>query len=94
MYPAKIGRVRGWKRHHVAYYVRKLEKTGLIRRVKRNNIVDYEFTDRGQIFSFQRERVLFGSGVLRLHRCFFKFPVLCEGVYPAGGSRRLEKGVW
>jgi DNA-binding MarR family transcriptional regulator len=37
MYPAKIGRVRGWSKQHVAYYVKKLEKAGLIRRLKRSN---------------------------------------------------------
>ena len=37
MYPAKIGRARGWKKQHVAYYVKKLEKAGLIRRLKRSN---------------------------------------------------------
>ena len=31
MYPAKIGRLRGWKKHLVAYYVKKLEKAGLAR---------------------------------------------------------------
>ena len=26
MYPAKIGRARGWSKQHVDYYVKKLEK--------------------------------------------------------------------
>ncbi|HKM60294.1 MAG TPA: hypothetical protein VJY36_05420 [Candidatus Bathyarchaeia archaeon] len=50
MYPAKIGRARDWKKQHIAYYVRKLKKAGLIRRVKRSSIVDYELTERGQNF--------------------------------------------
>lgn len=44
MYPAKIGRARGWKNHHVAYYVAKLEKAGLIRRLKRSS--DSECTEQ------------------------------------------------
>ncbi len=71
MYPAKIGRVRGWKRQHVAYYVKKLEKAGLIRRLKRSNIIDYELTERGQNFLISCEGVLFSSGVFRLHGLSF-----------------------
>jgi len=94
MYPAKIGRTRGWKKQHVAYYVRKLEKAGLIHRVKRSSFVDYELTDRGQNFLVSCEGVLFSSGVFRLHRCFFKFPIVREGVYPAGDFRRVEMQNW
>ncbi len=94
MYPAKIGRARGWSKQHVTYYVKKLEKAGLIRRLKRSNFVDYELTDRGQNFLVSCEGVLFSSGVFRLHRCFFKFPVLREGVYPVGDFRRVEMQNW
>ena len=94
MYPAKIGRARGWKKQHVAYYVKKLEKAGLIRRLKRSNFVDYELTERGQNFLISCEGVLFSSGVFRLHRCFFKFPVLREGVYPSGDFKRVEMQNW
>ncbi len=66
MYPAKIGRVRGWKKQHVAYYVKKLEKAGLIHRLKRSNFVDYELTEQGQNFLISCEGVLFSSGVFRL----------------------------
>jgi len=38
--------------------------------------------------------VLFSSGVFRLHRCFFKFPVLREGVYPSADFRRIEMQNW
>ena len=94
MYPAKIGRTRGWKKQHVAYYVRKLEKAGLIRRVKRSSFVDYELTERGQNFLISCEGVLFSSGVFRLHRCFFKFPIVREGVYPLGDFKRVEMQNW
>lgn len=94
MYPAKIGRARGWKKQHVAYYVHKLEKAGLIRRLKRSSFVDYELTERDQNFLISCEGVLFSSGVFRLHRCFFKFPILREGVYPLGDFRRVEMQNW
>ncbi len=94
MYPAKIGRARGWSKQHVDYYVKKLEKAGLIRRLKRSNFVDYELTERGQNFLISCEGVLFSSGVFRLHRCFFKFPVLREGVYPLGDFKRVEMQNW
>ncbi len=94
MYPAKIGRARGWKKQHVAYYVHKLEKAGLIRRLKRSSFVDYELTERGQNFLISCEGALFSSGVFRLHRCFFKFPILREGVYPLGDFRRVEMQNW
>jgi predicted transcriptional regulator len=94
MYPAKIGRVRGWSKQHVDYYIKKLAKAGLIRRLKRSNFVDYELTGRGQNFLVSCEGVLFSSGVFRLHRCFFKFPVLHEGFYPLGDFRRIEMQNW
>jgi hypothetical protein len=94
MYPAKIGRARGWKKQHVAYYVKKLEKAGLIRRLKRSSFVDYELTRRGQNFLISCEGVLFSSGVFRLHRCFFKFPILRDGVYPSGDFKRVEMQNW
>ena len=50
MYPAKIGHARGWSKLRVDYYVKKLEKAGLIRRLKRSNFVDYELTERGPNF--------------------------------------------
>ena len=94
MYPAKIGRARGWKKQLVAYYVPKLEKAGLICRLKRSSFVDYELTRRGQNFLVSCEGILFSSGVFRLHRCFFKFPILREGVYPLGDFKRVEMQNW
>lgn len=94
MYPSKIGRARGWSKQHVDYYVKKLEKAGLIRRLKRSNFVDYELTKRGQDFLISCEGVLFSSGVFRLHRCFFKFPILREGVYPLEGFKKVEMTNW
>ncbi len=93
-YPAKIARVHGWSRQHVTYYVKKLDKAGLIRRLKRSNFVDFKLTDRGKNFLISCEGVLFSSGVFRLHRCFFKFPVLREGVYPSGDFKRVEMQNW
>lgn len=93
-YPAKIGRIYGWSRQHVSYYVKKLVKAGLIRRKKRSSAVFYDLTLRGQNFLSSCEGVLFSSGVFRLHRCFFKFPILREGVYPRGDLRHVELVNW
>ena len=94
MYPAKIGRVRGWSKQHVDYYVKKLVKAALIKRVKRSNFVVYELTAKGQNFLISCEGVLFSSGVFRLHRCFFKYHIVREGVYPQGDFRKVEMVNW
>ena len=94
MYSAQIGQVRGWKKQLVAYYICKVEKAGLIHRVKRSNIVDYEITSEGQNFLASCEGALFSSGVFRLHHCFFKYPILREGSYPFGGFRSVEMVNW
>jgi DNA-binding MarR family transcriptional regulator len=94
MYPSKIARVRGWSKQHVDYYVRKLEQASLIRKEKRSNISIWEVTEKGQNFLGSCERELTFDGVMRLHRCFFKYPILREGVYPAGNFRNVEMQNW
>jgi len=93
-YPSKIARIYGWSKQHVFYYIRKLEKAGLVRRKVRSNVVFYELSKKGQKLLTSCEGVVFGSGVFRLHRCFVKFPVLREGVYPRGDFRRVEMVNW
>ena len=93
-YPSKIGRIYGWSKQHVFYYLRKLEKAGLVRRKVRSRAVFYELTRKGKNLLTSCEGVVFGSGVFRLHRCFVKFPVLREGVYPRGDFRRVEMVNW
>jgi len=93
-YPSKIARIYGWSKQHVFYYLGKLQKAGLVRRKVRSNVVFYELTGEGQKLLVSCEGVVFGSGVFRLHRCFVKFPVLREGVYPFGDFRRVEMVNW
>ena len=50
-YPAKISRMLGLGKPHVAYYVKKLEQAGLVRRERRSNIVVYSVPGRVQTFS-------------------------------------------
>jgi len=72
-YPAKIGRTYGWSKQHVSYYLKKLEKAGLVCRKRRSSAVFYELTLRGQNFLGSCEGVLFGSGVFddfAFHFCF------------------------
>jgi hypothetical protein len=92
-YPAKIGRIYGWSRQHVCYYLGKLERARLVRRQVRSKAVFYLLTDRGKAFLVSCEGVLFGSGVYRLDRCQVKFGVLAEGCLPLD-FRRLEMVNW
>jgi len=92
-YPAKIGRVYGWSRQHVCYYLRKLEQCGLVKRKVRSRVVFYELTCRGKNFLGLCEDVVFGSGVYRLDRCQVRFEILAEGVLPVD-FRRVEMVNW
>ena len=92
-YPSKIGRIYGWSKQHVFYYIHKLEKAGLVRRKVRSASVEYALTRRGQNFLVSCEGVVFGSGVFRLHRVQVRFGVVREGVVPEG-FRRVEMTNW
>jgi len=92
-YPAKIGRIYGWSRQHVCYYLRKLEQCGLVKRKVRSRAVFYELTCRGKNFLASYEDVVFGSGVYRLDRCQVRFEIVAEGVLPVD-FRRVEMVNW
>jgi DNA-binding MarR family transcriptional regulator len=92
-YPSKIGRIYGWSKQHVFYYVAKLQKAGLVRRKVRSKAVFYELTDRGKSFLVSCEGLVFGSGVFRLHKCQVRYRVLSEGLLPQN-FRRVEMVNW
>jgi DNA-binding MarR family transcriptional regulator len=92
-YPAKIGRLYGWSRQHVCYYLGKLEKCGLVKRKVRSRAVFYQLTGQGKTFLASCEDVVFGSGVYRLDRCQVKFGIMAEGCLP-GDFRRVEMVNW
>jgi len=92
-YPAKIGRVYGWSKQHVSYYLKKLQKAGLIRRKVRSCAVFYELTEKGKDFLVRCEGVVFGSGVFRLHKCQMKYRIVSEGLLPLD-FRRVEMVNW
>ena len=92
-YPAKIGRIYGWSRQHVTYYLKKLEKCGLVKRQVRSRAVFYELTERGKTFLASCEDMVFGSGVYRLDRCQVRFGIVAEGCLP-GDFRRVEMVNW
>jgi len=92
-YPAKIGRIYGWSRQHVTYYIKKLEKCGLIKRKVRSRAVFYQLTGRGKTFLASCEDVVFGSGVYRLDRCQVRFEIVAEGCLPPD-FRRVEMVNW
>ena len=93
-YPSKIARIYGWSKQHVFYYLRKLQKAGLVRRQIRSSVVFYEMTGKGKELLVSCEGVVYGSGVFRLHRCRVKFPIVREGCYPRGGFREVELVNW
>ena len=90
---AKIGRLVGLKRQHVKYYVGKLEKAGLVYRVKRSSIVDYELTDRGKNLLGSCEGVVFPSELYRLDKCQVAFEIKREGSLPSD-FKRVEMQNW
>ena len=92
-YSSKIGRIYGWSKQHVFYYLAKLQKAGLVRRKTRSNVVFYELTDRGKDFLVSCEGVVFGSGVYRLDRCQVRYRIVAEGLLP-GDFRRVEMVNW
>ena len=92
-YPAKIGRIYGWSRQHVTYYLNKLEKCGLVKRQVRSRAVFYQLTGRGKTFLGSCEDVVFGSGVYRLDRCQVRFGIVGEGCLPVD-FRRVEMVNW
>jgi DNA-binding MarR family transcriptional regulator len=93
-YPSKIARIYGWSKQHVFYYLKKLEKAGLIRRKVRSSAVFYELTGRGKKVLTSCEGVVYGSGVFRLHKCQVLFPIVREGFYPVGDFREVEMVNW
>ncbi len=92
-YPAKIGRIHGWSRQHVCYYLDKLQKCGLVKRKVRSRAVFYQLTTKGQNFLESCEGVLLGSGVYRLDKAQVRFKIVSEGVLPAD-FRRVEMVNW
>jgi len=92
-YPAKIGRVYGWSKQHVSYYLKKLQKAGLVRRVKRSSVVFYELTGKGKDFLVRCEGMVFGSGVWRLHKVQMRYRIVSEGLLPKD-FKRVEMVNW
>jgi DNA-binding MarR family transcriptional regulator len=92
-YPAKIGRIYGWSRQHVCYYLAKLEKCGLVKRKVRSRAVFYRLTGKGQSFLASCEGVVFGSGVYRLDRCQVRYGIVGESCLPLD-FRRVEMVNW
>lgn len=92
-YPAKIGRIYGWSRQHVAYYLAKLEKARIIRRQVRSRATFYSLTDRGKDFLGRCEGVVFGSGVYRLDKGQVRYGIVAEGCLPVD-FRRVEMVNW
>ena len=92
-YPSKIARIYGWSKQHVNYYLKKLQKAGLIRRKVRSHVVFYELTDRGKELLVRCEGLVFGSGVYRLHKCQVRYRIVSEGLLPRD-FKKVEMVNW
>lgn len=91
-YPTKVARLLGMSRQHVHYYLKKLEKAGLVKRVGPRWPAFYETTERCKKFLTGCEGLVPGF-VFRLHNCVFKYPILEEPFDPVDW-RRVEKMNW
>lgn len=95
-YPAKIARMLGMSRHHVAYYIKKMRQAGLIERENVKWPAFYVVTDKGKKI-LTRCSGLAPDFVFRLHRCGFKFPIWVRPAgFEPGNCRRVAKacGNW
>jgi len=92
-YPAKIARMLGMSRHHVAYYIKKMRQAGLIERKNVKWPAFYAITEKGKKFLTGCEGSFAPDFVFRLHRCGFKYPVLVDAPLPVDW-RRVEKANW
>ena len=93
-YPAKIARMLGMSRHHVAYYIKKMRQAGLIERENVKWPAFYVVTDKGKKILTTCSG-LAPEFVFRLHRCGFKYPILVQARLPSDW-RRVAKacGNW
>jgi len=91
-YPTKVAKLLGMSRQHVHYYLKKLEKAGLVKRVGPRWPAFYETTETCKKFLTGCEG-LKPSFVFRLHNCVFKYPILEKPVQPVDW-RRVEKMNW
>jgi len=87
-----VARLLGMSRQHVHYYLKKLEKAGLVKRVGPRWPAFYETTEKCKKFLTGCEG-LTPSFVFRLHNCVFKYPILQEPAVLVDW-RRVEKMNW
>jgi DNA-binding MarR family transcriptional regulator len=92
-YPTRAGRIIGLSRQHVAYYVKKLEKSKLIRREKRSRAVFYTLTDEGKKLVTSCEGRIFPAELYRLDKCQVAYEIRREGFLPAD-FKRVEMTNW
>jgi predicted transcriptional regulator len=94
MYPSQIAVKLKWSKQHVNYYIQKLKQAGLIFKEKHSNIAIWGLTAKGTKVLTEGESVLHSSFTFRLHNCFFKYPIVKDGLYSAGNLRRVEMQNW
>ncbi|MEM3623007.1 MAG: winged helix-turn-helix domain-containing protein [Candidatus Bathyarchaeia archaeon] len=91
-YPTKVAKVLRMSRQHMHYYLKKLEKAGLVKRTGPRWPAFYETTEQCKKFLSGCEG-LTPSFVFRLHNCVFKYPILQDSAM-LGDWRKVEKMNW
>ena len=92
-YPTKAGRIIGLSRQHTWYYVRKLEKCGLIRRDKRSNVVFYELTEESKNLLASCEGTVFPARLYRFDKCQVAYELIAAGLVPEN-FKKVEMTNW
>lgn len=92
-YPTKAGRIIGLSRQHVWYYIRKLEKCGLIRREKRSNAVFYGLTPESKNLLTLCEGTVFPARLYRFDKCQVAYEIIADGLIPKN-FKKVEMVNW
>jgi hypothetical protein len=92
-YPTEAGRIIGLSRQHAWYYVRKLQRCGLVRREKRSNVVFYELTEESKRLLTLCEGTVFPARLYRFDKCQVAYEIVADGLVPEN-FKRVEMVNW
>jgi len=94
-YPAKIARMLGISKQLCHYYVKRLERSGLIRKEVRSSVVFYSLTERVKDVLDRFERGLgLADREIRLHNVVFKFAILSGPRVPVDWHKVVAMRNW
>lgn len=94
-YPAKIARMLGISKQLCHYYIKKLERSGFIRREVRSSCVFYSLTERVKDVLDRFEQGLgLADREIRLHNVVFKFSILKKPRLPIDWPKVVAMRNW